>query len=45
MIVTNIFQTKAYHITDEEKVPVIKNWLGMDGLQLIKTLKGAEKET
>ena len=30
--VTNILKTKACELTDEEKVPVIKNWLGREGL-------------
>ena len=34
--VTNIFDTKAYELTDEKKVPVMKNWLGREGLQLKK---------
>ena len=28
MEVTNILETRAYKFTVEEKVPVIKNWLG-----------------
>ena len=31
-----IFETKAYELSKEVKVPVIKNWLGQDDLQLIK---------
>ena len=37
MEVTNILQMKMYELTEEEKVPIIKNWLGREGLQLIKT--------
>ena len=29
---TNILETDAYELTDEEKVPVIKNWLGRESL-------------
>ena len=36
MEVMNILETKAYESIDEEKVPVKKNWLGREGLQLIK---------
>ena len=32
MEVMNILEIKAYELTDEEKVPVIKNWLGREGL-------------
>ena len=34
-MVTNILETKVYEITEEEKVPVIKNWLDQEDLQLI----------
>ena len=34
--VTNTLQTKRYQPNDEERVPLIKNWLGREGLQLIK---------
>ena len=44
MEVMNIFETKAYELTDEEKIPVIKNWLGREGLELTKTLTNEEKE-
>ena len=33
----NILKTKMYELNDEEMVLVIKNWLGREGLQLIKT--------
>ena len=45
MEVTNIVKTKPYELTDEEKVPIIKNWLGKEGLQLLKTFTNEEKET
>ena len=32
MELINILETKAYEFTDEEKVSVIKNWLGWQGL-------------
>ena len=41
---TYILETKAYALTDEENVPVIKNWLGWEGLQLIKTFTYERKE-
>ena len=44
MQVTNIPETKAYELTEEEKVPVIKNWLGWKGLQLLQTSTHEEKE-
>ena len=40
----SILETKAYKIIDEEKVPVIKDWLGWERLQLIKTFTNEEKE-
>ena len=45
MEVANILQAKAYDLNHEEKVPIIKNWLGREGLQFIHTLTNAEKET
>ena len=44
MKVTNILLTKTYEVTEEEKVPIIKNGLGREGLQLIQTFRNAEKE-
>ena len=44
MEVTNILEMKAYELNDEEKVTVIKNWLGRKGLQLIKTFTNKKKE-
>ena len=40
----NILQTKAYKITEEEKVTIIKNWLSRVALQLIQTLENSMKE-
>ena len=45
MEVTNILKTKMYNLTDEEQVPIIKDWLGREGLQLIKTFMNPKKET
>ena len=41
---TNILETRAYEITDEEKVSVIKNWLGWEGLLFIEMFMQEEKE-
>ena len=41
---TNILETKAYELTDKEKVPVIKNWLGQEGLQCIEMFTNEDKE-
>ena len=32
MEVINILESNAYELADEEEVPVIKNWLGREGL-------------
>ena len=42
MEVTNILETRAIELTDKEKVPVIKDWLGHN--VLIKTFTHEEKE-
>ena len=34
--VTYILQTRAYTINYEERIPVIKNWLGHEGLLLME---------
>ena len=44
MEVTSILETKAYGLSNEGKVPVIKNWLGKEGMQLIKTFTCEEGE-
>ena len=44
MEATNILVTKAYELAIEEKVQVLKNWIGMESLQLIKTFTHEEKE-
>ena len=35
----------TYELTIEDKVPIIKNWLGREGLQLINTFTNSDKET
>ena len=35
---SNILETKEYELTDEEKVPVIKNWLGTKWLVTHKNI-------
>ena len=37
MEVRNIPETKMYIVTEEEEVPIIKNWVGREGSQLIQT--------
>ena len=44
MEVTNILDMKAYGLTVEDKVLVIKNSLAQEGFQLIKTCTNEEKE-
>ena len=44
MEVMNILKKNAYQVTDKEKVPVIKKWLGLRGLQLIKAFTNEEQE-
>ena len=39
---TNILETKAYELTDKEKVPIIRDWLGRESMQLIKTFTNEE---
>ena len=45
MEVMNFLETKTYELTDEGKVLVIKNWLGTQGLKLIKYFTNEEKDT
>ena len=42
--VMNILETRAHKINDEERIPAIKNWLGMEGLMLLETFTQEEKE-
>ena len=42
--VMNILETRAYKIDDEQRTPVIKNWLGWEGLLLMETVKEEEKK-
>ena len=44
MEVMSILETKANELIDKEKVPLIKNWLGRESLQLIKTFTNKMKE-
>ena len=44
MEVANVFQAKTYDLSQEGKLPIIKNWLDGEGLQFILTLTNAEKE-
>ena len=37
MKVSNIFMTKNYDIADEGKIPIIKKWLGREGLYFLQT--------
>ena len=42
MEVTNILESKAYELS-RTKVPLIKNWLDWEGLQLIHSPMGRRK--
>ena len=42
MEIKNMFQN--YSISQAERVPIIKNWLGRQGLQLLEALTQAEQE-
>ena len=44
MEVTNILETKAYKFTHEEKITVIKNWLGQEDLKLIDIHEWGERK-
>ena len=43
--VTNILRKKTYKLTEEEKFPIIRNWLVRKGLQLIQTFTSSKKES
>ena len=43
MEVMKILQTGKYEMNGEEKVPIIRNWPAMEGLQLIQTFTCSEK--
>ena len=45
MKATSILQMKIYELTEEEKVPLIKNCLGREDLQLINAFMNPKKET
>ena len=40
----DILETRPYKGSDEERVPVIKNWLGKEGLLMIKAFIQNEKD-
>ena len=42
--VTHILETRAHEISNEEQIPVIKNWVGQEGLLLVNTFTQEEKE-
>ena len=42
--VLNILEIKVCKLLEEEKVPVMKDWLGQEGLQLIQTFTEEERE-
>ena len=44
MEVENVVQAEMYDLSEEGKVPIIKNWLGRERLQFILALTKAEKE-
>ena len=44
MEVKNILQMKAYKLSEEEKLPTMKNLPGREGLQLIQKFTNSEKE-
>ena len=44
MAFKNILETKAYELSEEDKVPGIKNCVGQEDLQLIQTFTHEEKE-
>ena len=44
MEVANVLQAKAYDLNDKEKVSIIKNWLGREGLQFIQSLTDTGNE-
>ena len=39
-----MLQAEVHDLSEEEKVPIIKNWLGTEGLQFIPTPTNMEKE-
>ena len=45
MEVKNIFMNKGYDISDGERIPIIMNWLGCEGLHFVQTLNYEEQET
>ena len=45
MEVGNVLQAKAYALSEEENVPIIKNWLCKGELHFIWTLTNAKEDT
>ena len=44
MEVENVLQVRVYDLSDEEKVSIIRHWLGREGLKFIQTLPSTEKK-
>ena len=44
MDVRNIFMMNSYNIGEDEKVPIIMNWLGCKGLNFVQPIADSEKE-
>ena len=44
MEVNDIFLIFGYNVTNSEKVPVVKNWLGREDLHLIQTVIKAQQD-
>ena len=42
--VKNIFMTNNYNIQENNRVPIILNWLGWEGLRFMQTLDEEEQE-
>ena len=42
--VMNILETRAYEINNEERMPVIRDWLGLKGMLLTETFTQEKKE-
>ena len=44
MEVADVLQVESYNLSEEGKVPIIKNWVGREGLQSIQSPINTEKE-
>ena len=42
--IKNILTTNTYTTQDNDKIPIIFNWLGREGLQLVQTLNDKKKK-